>query len=233
MTTNLAPIYITRLEQEGIAPDNILAEELSGPGSDLRYGVNIIAAPSPELQVHILLIQQYLKELNPNQYYYPPGDLHLTLLEICSSCPKAEIDDVAATINDHIHAILQDLKPFQLNFPSLVCDNKACALIFESNNSSLLKVREQMIERIGGLGVDYKPRYFPNSAHITFMRYINPLNPDLETWIRYLKLTPVNLNLVWKIESLSISWGATWYGMHSRIKQAGPFELLGTRNFLI
>jgi hypothetical protein len=225
MTSNSIRSAFTQNGQ-GIFLDPLLAEELSNPGSDLRGGVNIIVHPAQEIQDQIARIQQYLKRLDPKQYYYPIGDLHLTLLEICSSRPRAEVDEIASIVRQHILSIVQGIPPFQISSPALVCDQKACALSFEDHAPFLLQARQQLIDRISGLGVDYLPRYFPKTAHITIMRYINPLNPDLEAWSRHLELTPIDTNLTWNIKAVTLSWGATWYGMQSRIDEAGPYDLI-------
>ncbi len=217
-----API-ITRFEQGEIAPDAILAEELACPGSDMRCGVNLIAQPPAELQEQIGAIQQHLQRAQPDQYYYPAGNLHLTLLEICSSRSPAEANQIAMSVIRQVESILQGIEPFSLNSPTLVCDARACALNFEGQTLFLQDVRAQLIEKVRGLGIYYQPRYFPKTAHITLMRYIRALNQDLNEWQQHLKSTPIHPGLVWKIDALSITWGPTWYGMQKRIHTMGKY----------
>src|SRR5215207_6239106 len=71
--------------QSGPLVDKILVQELNRPHTDMRCGVNLICRPTIDVVQYIVSIQEYLRIFEPDQYYYPPSDLHLTLLEICHS----------------------------------------------------------------------------------------------------------------------------------------------------
>jgi hypothetical protein len=73
--------------------DDTLVKELAESGSDVRYGVNLVCCPKREIVEQVTAIQERLFGFEPAQYYYPPQDLHLTLVEIRHS--RSEKDAAA------------------------------------------------------------------------------------------------------------------------------------------
>ena len=82
-----------------------------------------------------------------------------------------------------------------------------------------------MVERLTGCGIPIAPRYMAESAHITFLRYLQPLGINPQEWTRQLLNAPRMPRLDWVSSEVWITWGATWYGMRSRIAESGPLRL--------
>jgi hypothetical protein len=72
--------------------DDILRRELQAPGFDRRCGVNLICRPPREIIHCVGGIQACLAAVEPDQYYYPAGDLHLTLFEISHGEPLEDVE---------------------------------------------------------------------------------------------------------------------------------------------
>src|SRR6478735_2991251 len=51
---------------------------------DYRFGVTLIAKPSIETQREIKKMLNDLRQTEPDQYYYPADDVHVTILSIIS-----------------------------------------------------------------------------------------------------------------------------------------------------
>ncbi len=209
----------------GAVPDEALVAELLTPGSDQRGGVSIIARPPAAVIYHIALLQRHLRTYELRQYYYPAGDLHLTVLEICSARPLSEVSSIAAGVVKTLPLAIRDVSVAHLGTPVLGYDARACALNFIPADQTLARMREQLAEQLVVHGVNLAPRYPAHSAHVTFMRYVESLRTPRERWVGVLKDLVSDASLRWTLSELWVTWGATWYGKQSRIHEAGPYRI--------
>ncbi len=210
----------------GAVLDDALAAELRTPGSDQRGGVSIIARPPAAVIHHITLLQDHLRTYEPHQYYYPAGDLHLTVLEICSGRPISEVNSIAASVVKTLPLAIRDVAVAHLGTPVLGYNARACALNFIPTDQTLVRMREQLREQLMAHGVILTPRYPEQSAHVTVMRYIEPLRTPPERWVAVLReLSSDDSLLLWTLSELWVTWGATWYGKQSRIDGSGPYRI--------
>ena len=212
--------------QYGIEVDEILRGELISPGTDQRCGLNIIARPTPEIVRRIQEIQREFQSIEPHQYFYPPGDLHLTLLEVCFGETLGKVQQTAAAILAEFgpHLLENDSSP-TLEQPVIGYDRKGCALNFVPRDGSLASLRMKLSEQIERAGVQIKTRYAPQSAHVTFLRFICSLATSENRLIDFMNQEMAGGNIVWPISEVFMTWGTNWYGMRSRTKIEGPFGL--------
>ncbi|MBA3947738.1 MAG: hypothetical protein H0X37_24685 [Herpetosiphonaceae bacterium] len=209
----------------GAVPDDVLANELRAPGSDQRGGVNIVSHPPAIVSHQIMLLQQHLRTYEPYQYYYPVADLHLTVIEICSSQPLSDVTSRAARVVDRLPQAMQGASLAALSTPVVGYDARGCALNFIPTDQALASIRAQLVERLAVHGIAPAPRYPPQSAHVTFMRYVEPLRTPPERWVSVLRELACDSSLRWTLSELWVTWGATWYGNQSRIHEAGPYRI--------
>jgi hypothetical protein len=213
------------LLDKGAEPDATLIQELRTPGSDQRYGVNLIVRPPPPVIGYIESLQKRLRVREPDQYFYPAGDLHLTLVEICSSRPQAEIELLAAAVAQALPQLLQAMPRALLVHSLLGYDQRACALHFLPTDQAIQTLRHDLVNQLAAHAIMVAPRYAPQSAHVTFMRYVRPLRTELTAWVETLKHAAPESPLEWLVDSVWLTWGATWYGMQARTHMCGPYLL--------
>ena len=206
----------------GIAIDNALVRELREPGSDRRFGVNLICRPACEVVDRIAAIQRRLFEFEPEQYYYPPRDLHLTLVEICHSRTPEEADRIAAAVQRVAGSLFDNGPLVELDEPSLVFDRSAAALSFLPCDGQLQQLRKNTSEYLAGSGITVQSRYAPASAHVTLLRYAAPLKTGAPEWVEVLNHCDTTLATRWTLSSFWLTWCGNWYGMHDRISRIGP-----------
>jgi len=212
------------VEQPELFIDEELIRELRHPGSDQRCGVNLIARPPAELSGQISAVQNYLKAKEPTQYFYPMNDLHLTFLEFCSGREPLEADRIFEQVRIHLGEALESIQGFVLRPPVVRFDSHAGFLVFE-NAGGLNEARQTLFNKLAAKGLAPAPRYSTGSTHLTFMRYIAPLTGGMERLADEEAALSTKLSSSWKISSLWLTCGANWYGMKSRIKEAGPFKI--------
>src|SRR5207302_8772154 len=122
----------------------------------------------------------------PDQYYYPSPDLHLTVFEICHSLYWEEAAAIAETMASEPGVWLKGTWPFELRAPVMTFDERGCGLSFDADHL-LVSLRAFIGNRVSHLGIPLKPRYSNGSAHITFMRYARPLTTNAEKWWKLLR----------------------------------------------
>jgi hypothetical protein len=210
------------LLDNGAQIDPDLLQELSITGSDQRYGVNVVVRPPDGVVSCIQAVQEQLRICEPEQYYYPAEDLHLTLLELCSRRTLDEADTLAATVLQVLPKQVQAAPHARVAASLLGYDQHGCALNFLPCDDGLQRLRQHLVRQFSAQGVEVAPRYPAQSVHVTVMRYLRPLQTEVSTWVEELQAIP-SAHLEWQIDTLWLSWGATWYGMRSRTKQSGPY----------
>jgi 2'-5' RNA ligase len=205
--------------------DEILVAELAHPGSDVRCGVNLICRPPDRIVDLALSIQSKLRQLESHQYFYPAADLHLTVLEFSHSRSAAEAEDIVGTVRVSAPTLFADLPRFELVAPVLTSDARAVALRFNPADERLSILRSRLRARAEELRIPRDARYLQSSAHVTLMRYVAPMAAEPVKWARLIESGVENEN-DWTASALWMTWGANWYGMRSRIKEAGPYALV-------
>jgi 2'-5' RNA ligase len=201
--------------------DPILIEELSKPGSDPRHGVNLIARPPREFAQHIRSLQDELRRIEPDQYYYPAPDLHLTILEIGHSMKAEDAAAVGEAVSSRFGVQSLKAPAFTLHSPRPVISARSGVLRFEVHGP-FESLRSLITDQLSSLGIPVNPRHGSVEPHVTFMRYMKPLSA-LDSWPPPQSISAALQS--WLISELWLTWGATWFGMRSQIRERGPYPL--------
>ena len=212
----------------GIVLDEVLIRELREEGSDIRHGVNLICLPNQAIVDHITALQRRLFQYEPTQYYYPGRDLHLTLVEICHSRAEEEAQHLASAVQSIVPFFLERQQPAAvLDDPVLIHDSRGAALNFLPRDEQLQHLRQVLRDELALNGITIASRYAVMSAHITLLRYVTPLTTPAEKWVEILRDAQSTILAAWPLRSVWLTWGATWYGMESRMSRYGPMRIGG------
>jgi 2'-5' RNA ligase len=205
--------------------DDTLRGELQSPGFDRRCGANFICRPPRHIVDCIRRIQTRLSATEPDQYYYPAADLHLTLFEISHSQPQEAVEHDTQRLMSCIGDLVKDLPQFEVSMSGIILSDRSCTLQLVPDDDRLDDIRETLRQRLARFGYSAPPRHSRYSPHITFVRYLQPLRTTLDTWRKLLDTEAIVRPIRWTVSEVWLTWGATWFGMQSRIKQHGPFGL--------
>jgi 2'-5' RNA ligase len=209
----------------GVTVDNTLRGELQTPGFDRRCGANFICRPPRSIIDCIGRIQAHLSATEPGQYYYPAADLHLTLFEISHSEPLEAVEQDAPRLMSCIDDLVKHLPQFEVSISGVIVSERSCTLQVVPTDDRLEHVRDTLRQRLARFGYSAPPRNSQYSAHITFVRYLQTLRTTIDTWRNLLDTGLIASPISWTVSELWLTWGATWFGMQSRITQHGPFGL--------
>jgi 2'-5' RNA ligase len=147
---------------------------LSGKTNDLRRGVTLAFRPSAGELAKVKRFMERLVPLAPEQYFYQPEELHVTVLSIISGTElwRQEIRQLAAC-RAIINEVLSRQRYFQVCFRGVTASPGAVMIQGFPAGDALEQLRDELWEAFArnGLGDRLDRRYKINSAHLTIMRF--------------------------------------------------------------
>jgi 2'-5' RNA ligase len=213
------------ITQTDIHVDEELKREIQSPGSDNRMGVSIIARPSDDLKEFIEEKYKILKAIEPDQYYYPAEDLHMTIFEMCADQTSDMVKKYTLDLLNILGEVLSDLPKITVNNGRLIAFPRACIIKYQSPNRDLELVRKEIRSRLNNAKLEFDPRYTSDFVHLSILRYIEPLQSQAFEWEHCLRELGEDIFKTWSIEQVWLATGATWYGRRSMSELHGPFAL--------
>jgi 2'-5' RNA ligase len=156
---------------------------LSNPVTDLRRGLTLLFRPSPKTTLSIAGFLEEIRDLEPEQYFYPAADLHFTVLSLFT----ASIDHQAgyAAIPEYrafVQQALEDMPAFSLQLKGISLTTGAVIVCGYPDSEVLNLIRTKLRELLacGNLGSGMEKRYTLTMAHSTILRFSAPLrNPPV------------------------------------------------------
>jgi len=146
--------------------------------NDKRLGISLqISINSIEDKYYDFL--KIFESALPNQYYYPYCDLHTTIFDFYRA--KAEYvqkADVETSIIDLVQTILKSIEVFPITYNGISFSSEA-GIIRGYDLDILINIRKKIREAMMEYNFENDERYESQSAHITFMRFVEFIaNPN-------------------------------------------------------
>jgi 2'-5' RNA ligase len=165
---------IKKIRDGNIEPDPVLAAGMP----DRRRGLTVIARPSPDVRQRVAAFLRQLRRLEPDQYYYAPSELHLTVLSLFTA--TANYRQFLAQAGFYVSAVdaaLRKVAPIRIEFSGVTASSGAIMIQGFFENEALNKVRDALRRqlRIRGLAEGVDGRYRLRTAHMTVARFRAPL----------------------------------------------------------
>lgn len=138
---------------------------------DQRLGLALIITLTGSITERFQFLMEQIGRIEPEQYYYPVSDLHLTILEFVSAHEdfrrdEAVLDKSGRVVEQAIHG----LPPFAINFNGIIASN-AAIIVKGYYKSGLLQLRERIRKIAPEHGIHLQERYQSISAHSTMVRF--------------------------------------------------------------
>lgn len=178
---------------------------------DKRFGLTLII----KLDAHVTeRIQQFLttlRSIEPDQYYYPSSDMHVTFLPIIPCHENFDINHIV--IQDYIDLIrthLSTAEPFKIRFEGITASS-SCIMIQGFFNDNILNERRDQLRKaftVSSLHQNIDQRYILRTAHATVIRFKKPFiakEKFLETIASY-RHCNFGTTVVKKIELVLNDW---------------------------
>jgi 2'-5' RNA ligase len=161
--------------QEGqIAYDEFaFKKELDG-----RRGLSLVARLAPGVVQRLGTFLEVLREIEPQQYYYPLGDVHLTILSLLTAAEHNQ-EQLAHTdaFVPAVGAALSEVSAFRLETVGITLTDSAVLARGFPEDAALRQIRERIRTTLSaqGLGGGLDRRYHQRAAHHTVVRFTAPL----------------------------------------------------------
>ncbi len=161
----------TELENNNVSVDL----NLRNLDSDRRLGLSVVIPIEGKCSEKFLQVMKKLKFLEPNQYYYPASDFHITVIDFIGAHEDFVIDaDQEEAYKEVLIAAAKNISRFKINFEGLTASTGAVmAQGFPSNE--MQKLRDSLREGADKHGLELKERYKTYSCHSTIIRFAEKL----------------------------------------------------------
>ncbi len=141
---------------------------------DNRRGIALIIRPDEKTKKSIRAFLNELKKVEPNQYYYPAGDLHITILSIICcydgfDLGKINLEKYVGIIEDAV----KNFSPFDVSFKGITA-SPSCIMLQGFPDWEMINCLRESIRssfQNSGLETSIDKRYVIKTMHSTVMRF--------------------------------------------------------------
>ena len=167
---------------ESILEGNYNLDSQINNKSDSRFGITLLIRPSEKINANIQFFLHELKAIEPEQYYYPDSDIHITVMSIISCYEGFSLDKIK--VEDYIKIIqesLVDLGEIKIEFRGVTASPSALMIQGFPADESLNNLRNKLRDNFkkSPLQQSIDSRYAIATAHSTVMRFQEKLqNPE-------------------------------------------------------
>ena len=146
-------------------------------GNDTRFGLTVIIRPSEIVLKAIDNVLNEFRAIEADQYYYPPTDMHVTVLSVIS-CYKG-FSEQSFTPEGYIEVIrksLENIHPFKIHFQGITA-SPGCIMVqgYPEGELNLLRTNLRDNFKNTGLETSFDKRYILKVAHSTVLRFKNKI----------------------------------------------------------
>lgn len=153
-------------------------DDLIDSPHDARYGLTLLARPPARVTSAIEGILADFRRFEPDQYYYPAADMHLTVMSIisCYSGFQLAMIDPGQYV-DLVGTIACGARPFRVKFAGLTASAGSVIVQGFPQGNGLETLRQSIRHtfRSTGLQQSIDQRYSIQTAHATVVRFRKPL----------------------------------------------------------
>ena len=150
---------------KGGTADTLLKKALA----DNRMSLVVLIRISPDVAEKINCCIEDLKEIDPNLYFYPAKDFHITVIDVLKG---EEGRKIPQNITEYIRCIEECSKgiaPFKIKFDGLTASDNA-VLVRGYYDDQLLEFRQKLRDMLNQRELPLEERYKTISSHVTIAR---------------------------------------------------------------
>lgn len=162
-----------RLVQGEVEVDNLIDSP-----HDHRRGITLLTRPPAAIAARIEEILADFQRLEPDQYYYPASDIHVTILSIISCYEGFRLDLTnPAAYQNAVRSILQSGFSFTMRYEGLTASPGSVIVqgFPVGDGLDVLRAATRAYFQSAGLQQSIDQRYSLQTAHSTVMRFRKPL----------------------------------------------------------
>lgn len=155
---------------------------LSDLENDTRRGITALAYLNQgncSTVNEIIRFQKEVRELEPEQYYHPSNELHLTILSVISCLPEFALTEI--DVNSYIDVFRSALKnagKIEIRYHGVSASPNCIVIQGFPTSDTLERLRNELRTQLteAGVRVTFDSRYKLVTAHSSIIRFKAPLN---------------------------------------------------------
>ncbi|HEY8399157.1 MAG TPA: hypothetical protein VIK80_14535 [Flavihumibacter sp.] len=222
-------LFYEQLFKEGIQTlkaDEYTTDPYLLAGKDHRFGITLLLRPDRAIRQEIQSFFHPFIQTDPNQYYYPHTDIHVTILSIISCYEGFRLSQIDP--RKYIRAIQQcvdQTQPFDIIYRGITLSADAVMVRGHLADDSLNQFRNCLRAQIKNseLADSIDKRYAIFTAHSTVIRYQYPLH-NKDRWIELLEEHENHDFGRQTVREVELVYN-DWYQRASKVQVLHTFEL--------
>jgi len=146
---------------------------------DNRFGITLLLRLDGPIIDQIQHFQEAQKAIEPEQYYYPRSDIHVTVLSIISCYDGFQLEQIHPDAYvEVIQRVVHQIQPFPLRFSGITASQSAVMVQGFYDRETLDTFRNGLREgfKETRLQQSIDRRYAIETAHSTISRFRQPFN---------------------------------------------------------
>ena len=161
-----------------IESDEVTTDENIVSSDDNRRGMTLILRPDLATKNQFQRFISDMKKIDPDQYYQPVSDIHITVLAIISCYKGFELNSIC--ISDYVNLIEKSIlsdPSFSMSFKGVTL-SPSCVMIQGFNPDNQLNIVRDHLRtgfRDSEMQQSIDVRYAIRTAHSTIIRFRKPL----------------------------------------------------------
>lgn len=116
-----------------------------------------------------------IKIIEPDLYFYPKQDFHITVMDILKGEANRSLPDNINKYRECVFACAKEISPFKIDFHGLTASDNAI-MVRGYYEYALQKFREELRMKLKHNGLKLEERYETISSHITIARIADILH---------------------------------------------------------
>lgn len=207
-----------------ISSDNYEIDDLIDSNKDNRFGITLLIRPSIEIKERIHTFITEIKKIEPNQYYYPNSDIHITVMSIISCYDGFDLKtiDLAKYIK-LTEKCLAEKKDLNITFRGITTSASGIMIQGFMDNNELNDIRNRLRKEFKNSNLEQSldKRYSIQTAHSTIVRFRTELNQKG----KLLEFLDKNLNYqfgTFKVNEFELVYN-DWYQRKKHVKEIHKF----------
>jgi len=149
-------------------------DQLIDSPSDKRLGITLIIRPSSEVKDNILEFLDEMRIIDPNQYYYPKSDIHITVLSIISCYNGFNLSQInVSEYREIIKKSIASMQCFNVEFKGVTASSSCIMIQGFPENNIINDIRNNLriLLKESNLEHAVDKRYEISTAHSTVVRF--------------------------------------------------------------
>lgn len=210
-----------------ISSDTYEIDEMIDSKYDNRFGVSLLIRPSETVKFRIQNFINELKAIEPNQYYYPNSDIHITILSIISCYDDFELHTIEPSkyielIKNHINFS----EKTTIQFKGITIANSCVLLKGFTNNDSINTLRKNLRTefKYSTLEQSLDERYLLQTSHATIVRLREKLT-NKDGFLKKIDDFRAFDFGTFEVKAIELTYN-DWYHRKERVTKLFEFEAL-------